>query len=125
MNPKPPQETDISEEEMPKVFTRRRFRLSAEEKKEYKKTWADIKLKPAPPDTTIPDVMVAPAPRCYKCGERMILKRLFRNEIHLREYWRCPTPKCNHKLQIGDDGNPIYPDVQKESEPKQERLFDA
>ena len=124
MNPKSPQEVDTNdEEEMPEEFILRRFGLSDEEKEEYKKTWANIRLAEDPPDLTIPDIMVAPAPRCYKCGERMILKRLFRNEIHLREYWRCPTPKCNHKLQIGDDGNPIYKNIQKESEPKQERLL--
>jgi hypothetical protein len=75
------------------------------------------------PDPTIPDIMVAPAPRCHKCGERMILERPFVNEIFLREYWKCYTPECKYKLQIGDDGNPIYSDIQKKSQPKQERLL--
>jgi len=118
-----PEEVVTNEDEITEKRTWRKFGLSDEEKKEYKKTWANIKLKPAPPDLTIPDIMVAPAPRCYKCGERMILMRLFRNEVHLREYWKCYTKGCKHKLQIGDDGNPIYSDIQKKSEPKQERLL--
>lgn len=67
---------------------------------------ADYEKTRQPNDSSIPVILVN-LPKCSKCGEWMILVRLFHAETHLREYWKCGNPKCRHKVKIDDEGYAI------------------
>ena len=74
-------------------------------KKAYPHLFEPIKLKPAPPDPTIPEI--SGPTHCPKCGVSMVLLRPWHDEKFYREYWKCYTKGCMKKIQIDDDGYPI------------------